>query len=69
MSTHLRSNHVIDVDVIVIIKLDEVDRRLCMNLLDDCAHLLSAIFVHTLHLLSNQSVKHFTRLSDLHCVI
>lgn len=65
MMTVLRSNHVIDVDVIVIIKLDEVNGGFGLNLLDDRAHPLSSFLIQTLHLLPDQRVAHFSRLSEL----
>ncbi len=57
MSGSLRSNHVIDVDVIVIFKLDEVHGGFGLDLLDD-----GAVFILTLHLLPNQRLARFTRL-------
>lgn len=69
LSGNSRSNHVIDVDVIVIIKLDEVNGGFGLNLLDDGAHPLRAVLVLTLHLLPDQRVTHLTRLAGLRRII
>lgn len=58
----VNSSHVINIDVIVIIKFNKVDRWLSLNLINNCAGLLWTIRVLILHLLSYKTVKNFTSL-------
>lgn len=63
----LNSNHVINIDVIVIIKFNKVYGWLSLNLINNRAGSLCAILVLILHLPSNKTF--FTSLSGFFCKI
>lgn len=52
---------VVNVDVKVVIKLDEIDRGLGFNLMDDHASPFGAVLFSVLHLFAHQAVHHLAR--------
>lgn len=61
----LSLDEVIDVDVEVVVKLDEVDGGLGLHLLDDQADALAPVLATVLHVLAHQAVHHLPRLGLL----
>lgn len=60
----LRCFHqVIDVNVKVVIKLDEVDRGLGLHLMDNHASSFRAVLFGVFHLLPHEAVYHLSRLT------
>ena len=53
---------VVNVDVKIVIELDEIDRGLGFNLVDDHASPFGAVLFGVLHLFSHQAVHHLPRL-------
>ncbi len=45
----------------VVVELDEVDRGLCLHLVDDHSRPLPAVFFSVLNLFTHQAVHHLTR--------